>query len=100
MAPGKQNVRGLLAQKTKKVINFFFKPCSCVKFNLIIVKVFELFFIVFLRSTEEIFALFISLAFTVDAISSVIKGNFKEINCLSEILSKTYTYINFKLWII
>ena len=26
------------------------------------------------RSTEEIFALFISLAFTVDAISSIIKG--------------------------
>ena len=51
-----------------------------MKFDLITVKVFELFFIVLPRSTEEIFALFISLAFTVDAISSVIKGNSKEIN--------------------
>ena len=51
-----------------------------MKFDLIIVKVFELFFIVLLRSTEEIFALFISLAFTVDAISSVIKGTSKEIS--------------------
>ena len=51
-----------------------------MKFDLIIVKVLELFFIVLLRSTEEIFALFISLAFTVDAISSVIKGNSKEIS--------------------
>ena len=35
-----------------------------------------LFPIILFRSTEEIFALFISLAFTVDAVSSIVKGKF------------------------
>ena len=35
-----------------------------------------LFPIILFRSTEEIFALFISLAFTVDAVSSIINGKF------------------------
>ncbi|XP_073259090.1 solute carrier family 4 member 11-like isoform X2 [Porites lutea] len=45
------------------------------------------------RSTEEIFALFISLAFTVDAISSVIK-EYSTLHCSNPLMNSTSCAIN------